>query len=260
MMKKILSVWMGAMLLAALAGCSQSGQEAAVQNETDLSPQATEETQATVAEEPSPDASEPQAEQLFDSLEIEVNQGSLYLRTGDSFSYVQEDGDKADYEITGGTLYIDQRRDHKTILTLPEGVVYTSLYLTVGEGHAYVESALSLQTMELNVTRGEATLSAVSVSDSSVIEVSTGSALLSGDLGNSVTARCQEGHISMEVSAGQDDYNFEINLTTGNIHLGSEDYHGLSFSKSIDNGAQRSMALSCSRGDLSVEFNVSHSD
>ena len=119
-------------------------------------------------------------------------------------------------------------------------------------------SALSLQTLELNVSRGEVDLSGIAVTDSSVIEVSQGSAFLSGDLGNSVAAHSKEGHLSMELPAAQGDYNFEIDLLTGNIHLGTEDYHGLSVSKSIDNGAERSMKLNCSRGDLSVEFDVQH--
>lgn len=248
--KKPLLLLLMVLLLAILTGCPQDTEKESGQNDIDVPPQQEETIQPAAQDETSPDASE----QLFDALEINIEKGSLDICVGDSFSYVRKDGGEADYEIADGTLYIDQSQDHKTVLTLPEGLTYTSLRLTAGEGHAYAEGALPLQTLELHVTRGEVTLSGISVTDSSTIEVSQGTAFLSGDPGNSVTAYSKEGHLSMEVTAAQDDYNFEIDLSTGNIHLGHEDYHGLSVSKSIDNGAERSMELSCSRGDLSVEF------
>ena len=58
----------------------------------------------------------------------------------------------------------------------------------------------------------------------------------------------------MEVAAAQKANNFEIELSTGNIHLGTEDYHGFAVTQSIDNGAEQSMKVVCSRGDLSVDF------
>lgn len=256
--KKTLLLLIAVLSLAILTGCPQDTEKGAGQNDTDAPPQQEETIQPAAQDEPSPDASEQQTEQLFDALEINIEKGNLDICAGDSFSYVRKDGGEAEYEITDGVLCIDQRQDHKTVLTLPEGLTYTSLRLTAGESHVYLGSALSLQTLELNVSRGEVDLSGIAVTDSSVIEVSQGSAFLSGDLGNSVAAHSKEGHLSMELSAAQDDYNFEIDLLTGNIHLGTEDYHGLSVSKSIDNGAERSMELNCSRGDLSVEFDVQH--
>lgn len=256
-MKKALLFFTSAILLATLTGCVQIvlPPETSAQNVSDVSTQPEEEEKSTGQEEPFDGVSpEPGEEQAFDALEIDIEKGTMYIRAGDSFSYTREDGGKAEYEITDNTLCISQLQDHKTVLTLPEDLAYTSLRLTVGEGHVYTECALSLQTLELDVSRGEASLSGIAVSDSSAIEVRQGSAFLSGDPGASVTANSKEGHISMEVWTAQDDYNFEIDLSTGNIHVGSEDYHGLSASKSIDNGAERSMKLTCSRGDLSVEF------
>lgn len=254
-MKKPILVLLAVMLLAVLAGCSPNPPEASGQNEPGASSLPEEKSEsAAPPEEPSPDPPEPQTEPLFDALEIDIEKGDLEICSGDSFSYVRKDGGEADYEITDGVLLIDQRQDHKTVLTLPEGLTYTSVRLTAGEGHVYAESALSLQTLELYVKRGEVTLSGISVTDSSVLEVSQGSVFLSGDPGKSVTVSSKEGQLSMEASCAQDDYNFEVELSMGHIHLGSEDYQGLSFSKSIDNGAERSMEVNCTRGDLSVKF------
>lgn len=240
-----------AVLLAALSGCAsdQIPEEPSGKNVTDdLQQNAEEPSGQPPAEE---DAS---AELQFDAMELDIDRGSMYIREGDAFSFALEDGKELDYEIVDNVLSVSQHHDQKAVLTLPEGGTYTSLLLTVGEGHVYVECPVSLQELELRVSRGEVTFSEVSVTDSSTIEVSQGSAFLTGDLGPSVTACSKEGHLSMEVASAQEEYNFEVELSTGNIRLGTEDYHGLSVTKSIDNGAERSMKLVCSRGDLSVAF------
>lgn len=194
------------------------------------------------------------SEQLFDAMELKVEKGSMYIRLGDSFSYTREDGKAADYDITDNTLYIRQNDSHKTVLTLPKGEEYTSLTLNSGEGHVYVECELSLQILELDVSRGEVKISDVSVADSSTIEVEQGAAFVSGKLGDYVTAYSKEGELSLELADTYEDYNIELKLNNGSIRLGTENYHGRSESKSIDNGAEQYMELTCNKGDISVKF------
>lgn len=196
---------------------------------------------------------EAEGEQLFDTLELEIEKGEMYIRTGDEFSFVGRDGSEREYEINGDTLYIKQREDRKSVLTLPEEA-FSALYLDVNEGHVYTENSIELETLELIVRRGEVTLSEISVTDESKIEIGQGAAFVSGDLGSSVEASSKEGNLTMELTVSQSSYNYEISLTTGNIHLGREDYHGLRFTKSIDNGADNTMTLDCARGNLSVDF------
>lgn len=159
-----------------------------------------------------------------------------------------------DYEIHDDTLYLENRDAGDTVLTLADGASYEMLSLTVGDGHVYVEMPLTLQTLVLDGNRGEATLESISVSESSTVNINQGSAFLSGDLGSSVSVSCQEGHLSLELAFAQGDSNYEINLSEGNIRLGQENYQGKSTSRIIDNRADRSMELSCRRGDISVGF------
>lgn len=198
---------------------------------------------------------EAEGEQLFDTLELEIEKGEMYIRTGDEFSFVGRDGSEREYEINGDTLYIKQREDRKSVLTLPEEA-FSALYLDVNEGHVYTytETSIELETLELIVRRGEVTLSEISVTDESKIEIGQGAAFVSGNLGSYVEASSKEGNLTMELTVSQSSYNYEISLTTGNIHLGREDYHGLRFTKSIDNGADNTMTLDCARGNLSVDF------
>ena len=257
-MKKLLFLWIAVSLLALLAGCAAADTASSVETEQSSS-QSAPEPASDAASQPRREDGEDvlpaeQSDLLFDSMELDIERGTLYIRAGDAFSLTRHDGHEMDYEITGGVLYIDQDLDGEAVLTLPEGGAFTALRLTVGEGHVYAECGLSLDSLELNVAQGEATLSAISVAESSAIEVRRGAAFLSGDPGPSVAARSEEGHLSMEVSLSQDEYNFTVELSTGSIHFGDTDYRGRSVSKRVDNGAERSMELSCSRGDLSVEF------
>lgn len=191
----------------------------------------------------------------FNSLELNIGQGTMYIRTGDTFSYTQEDGKEASFEIIDNTLHINQNQDHKTILTLSDKL-YASLSIKAHESHIYTESGLTVQSFVLNATHGEVKLSSLSIADKSDITINQGSAFLSGELGTVVVASCKEGHLNLELYSSKNEYNFKISLLNSNIYLGTEDYHGRSVSKNIDNGADRSMTLNCSQGDISVEFSA----
>lgn len=268
-MKRTLLLILTAMLLAASTGCikieitgetapqetetaSESKTEAASEPETETSaarnPETSEKTAVSETE------SEGEQTSVFTSMELNIDRGTLYIRAGDSFSLTRRDGHPMDYEITDQVLHLDQKLEGEAVLMLPEDTSFAALHLTAGEGHVFAESPLSLETLELTVSRGEVTLSQVSVTDSSAIQVSQGSAFLSGSLGASVTAASKEGNLNMELSDAQEDYDYEIELSTGNIHLGELDFRGRSASRTIDNDAGQSMALHCSRGNLSVEF------
>lgn len=195
-----------------------------------------------------------QIEQAFTSMEIEVEEGTLYIRSGDAFSLTYHNGNAADYDISNNTLYYKNRHTGDTVLVLPENESYETLHLIVDDGHAYVENSVTVRNLKLEVEQGEAKLEKVFVSDNSFIKVEQGSAFVSGDLGDSVNASCKEGHLSLEVPFKQTECSYEIDLTEGDIRMGNEHYQGRSESRTVDNGGERFMKLTCSRGDISVEF------
>lgn len=248
------------MLAAILTGCgtetaapaaSESGTSPAESSVS--SPAAGSASDSSVSEERE-ESGQNGSEQDVTGLELEVTEGTLYIRAGDSVSLTRHGGEPLDYEIEDGVLSFSDSRGGDIVLTLPENSSYDSLRLTVKNGHVYAEDALTLRSLELTMDRGEAKLEQAAVSESSTIDVDQGSAFLSGDLGQSISASCREGHLSLEVSFERSGCNYEIDLSQGNIRLGSDHYSGRSYSKTLDNGAERTMRLSCARGDVSVEF------
>lgn len=272
-MKKLILIFTSVILMTIPIGCSinnnyytePSSQSESNKDEKEISDTVSQSEEQSVSnsqtDEPSISVSqtdEPstvsQTEQKFTDINIEVSEGTLYIRSGNSFSLTYHDGKTLDYEITDGTLYISNSRTGDTVLTLPESESYKTLSINVGNGHLYGECPLNIENLNLDAGQGEATLKLLSVSDSSSIKVNKGSAFLSGDLGYTAVAEAQTGKISLEVPFKQTDCNYEINLSYGNITLGTESYHGKSDFKTIDNGAERSIKLTCAYGDISVEF------
>lgn len=254
-MKNLISIVTGLALLAVLTGCGGKPDSPVFQDAESDGTQSSQWEQAVSSqEEPSSSVEEQAEEPDFTSVEIEVTQGTLQICTGASFSLTRQGEPVTDYEIDNGTLYFKSGRTGDTVLTLEEGGSYEGLHLMVGDGHVNAQDLLEIQTLQLEVTRGEVKLESVCVEADSTIRIEQGSAFVSGDLGDNITASCREGNLNLEVPFAQDDANYELDLSEGELRLGRDSYHGRSGSKTIDNGAGRTMNLTCSRGNLSVEF------
>lgn len=247
-MKKIILI---IMVTALMSGCNQA--PTAVEStppETVIPETKAPETNAQEA----PSTQTGQEEQAFTNLELEIGEGSLYIRSGDTFSLTYHDGKIMDYKIDNDTLYIRNTRAGDMVLTLPGNNSYETLLLTVKNGHVYGETPLTVQSFNLKLKQGEVTMEEVSVSIDSYIDVQQGSAFLSGNLGQSVTASCQGGHLNLELPFAEKDYNYEIDLHNGELRLGEDQYHGRSVSQTLDNHSERIIKLTGLQGDISVEF------
>lgn len=179
----------------------------------------------------------------------------MYITVGDTLSFVRKDGTALDYSISNGTLYAANASSHTATLTLPGGGSYDEIRRVINEGHVYAEQAIDTATLSVTMNKGEASLEQVSVSGSSVFDVDKGALYVHGDVGSTVTASCDEGHLSMEVPYSQNDCNIKVEMTEGNVQVGSQSFHGRAASRNIDNGADRNAELSCRRGDISMQFN-----
>lgn len=192
--------------------------------------------------------------QEFSNIEIEVTTGTLHILAGDTLSFVRKDGTALDYSISNGTLYVANDSSHTATLTLPGGGSYNEISLVINEGHIFAEQALSTAALHVTMNKGEASIGQISVSDSSMFNIEKGSLYIHGDIGSTVTASCDEGHLNMEVLYSQNDYNFNLEVSEGNMQIGAQGFHGRTTRKSIDNGAERNAELSCWRGDISMQF------
>ncbi len=198
--------------------------------------------------------SDSKAEQDFVNLNVELSQGTLYIRSGSSFGLSSSNGGSADCKISNGTLYFKNTNSREFVLTLIEGESYEDMQLSVKNGHVYVESSLMLQTLNVEVKQGDARVDMVTVSGDSFFNVEEGSASIYVNFESTLTASCQNGQLNLKVPFEKVDSNYEINVFEGDVRLEGEHYGGKSTSKTIDNGSERLVKLTSIRGDISMEF------
>lgn len=186
-----------------------------------------------------------------------MKEGSLNIVIGDTFSAALHNGDSAEYEITDGILYLENSRSRDVVLTLPEGESYETMELEVKDGHVRGEGTLKIRNLNLSAERSEVDLPQLYVEETASVKAEQGTVLLNGYLGADVDADCRQGHVNLVSGVDKDSYNYVLEVEEGKIHLDDKEYHGKSFSDQVDNGAERTMTLKCSRGDIAVEFRPS---
>lgn len=189
----------------------------------------------------------------FDSLNLSISKGSLYVRTGSEFDVTEKGGGKATYSVSGGTLYFENDSSREFVLTLPYDS-FNDITLNANDGHIYLESSLSAKTLNLTIRKGEMSIADITVSESSSIDAKEGSGTLKGDFGQTLTASIENGKLAFKLAHEQDSYNYSINVYQGNVNIGSSNYHNRSDSWTIDNGAENQVSLNANRGDISVQF------
>lgn len=259
-------IWMAAVALAVLlTGCG-TDREPLTNPTAQWTDTASRQTEPTVPPETVPrqteettqpaglaSESEEREEPLFTSLELEVTEGALYIRSGDGFSLTDHSGAPVEYELGGSTLHVRHDRGGDVVLTLPEGERYETVALAVTNGHIYGEGALAAGDLSLELEQGEVRLELVSVSGACRVQVDSGTATLAGDVGGDVTANCQAGQIYCKVPFDQAECSITMDVTSGDMNLDGVHYHGESDSWSLE-GGERQLALTCSHGDISMEF------
>lgn len=196
---------------------------------------------------------EEHSQQAFTNIDLTITKGSLYVRTGSEFSIVKKDGKSAKYDIIDNTLYFSDERSNDIVLTLPEKSTYESLHITAKSGNISAELPLILNSVTLEVEEGEVSIADATISNESSITIHSGSVYLSGSLGDAVSADCEKGHLSLDSSDSVTDYNYVLKASNASIRLDDKKYEK-NTEQQIDNGAARTMSLTCSFGDISVEF------
>lgn len=161
---------------------------------------------------------------------------TLYVPAGYSYR-------KADLEMGAGSLaYPGLQADNASV--------------SVGAGKIELQDA-RVEKLEVEVGAGQAEVKNMQVTELNV-EVGMGEFVGSGAIDGDVDMECSMGNLELRVKGRQEDFNYEIEGAMGSISLkgasGSQDFSGLSSERSIDNGAGKKMEVSCSMGNITIDF------
>ncbi len=148
---------------------------------------------------------------------------------------------------------ISLRQDAGAIYTdIPLRAEKISINVNAGECLAY-EKLTALREFSADVGAGEIDLQAVEAPE----------VTLNADVGQSDTETitaddlyidCGIGSIDAQVCGKEQDYNYEVSCSMGEVSIGDHDFHAISAKKEIDNSADKTMRVDCNIGQVDVSF------
>lgn len=142
--------------------------------------------------------------------------------------------------------------NRKIKILIPEGYRLEEFDMELDAGGGDIRS-LSVKKMNLEVNAGSVEITDVQVSELD-IENKAGSVSFSGDSNGDVNIECKTGSVSLDLSGAETEYDYNLEAAMGDITIGDQNYSGLSYHKSRNNGAAYKMNVDCSMGEITVSF------
>lgn len=222
-----------------------------------------------------------------ENLDVQVGGCAFQVKTSEDDSFYIETKNTRKFQayIEDGTLHIisttgsvkdwNELRDVRITLYVPAGssyrraelemgagsLTYPSLQadsasVNVGAGGIELQSA-QVKELEIEVGAGQAEVTDMQVTKLDVT-VGMGEFLGDGVIDGNVKMDCSMGNLELRVTGRQEDFNYEIEGALGNISLegesGTQSFGGFAQERSIDNGADKEMEISCSMGNIAIRF------
>lgn len=124
--------------------------------------------------------------------------------------------------------------------------------LEAGAGRILLEDA-EAEELKIEVGAGSVELMDMTVGQLSV-EVGMGEFVGRGAINGDADVTCSMGNVEVEVRGEKRDFNYQLEGAMGSIDLDGEECGGFGTEKSIENGADKTMEIECSMGNITVEF------
>lgn len=158
------------------------------------------------------------------------------------------------------TLYVPEDFEFESVeMELGAGVMEFSnlraldeISLEVGAGQIVIDKVKS-PSLELEIGAGEIQLKGMEAGKLSA-EIGMGNFTAKGSASEDVDIKCSMGNVDLKLSGSEQSFNYSIECAMGNVDLGGSSYSGLAKEKNIQNGADKTMEIECSMGNITVKF------
>ncbi len=188
-----------------------------------------------------------------------------------------------DYRVDGDTLHVEgfkninvnmihiNEADNKITLKLPADIDFDSISTEIGAGIMKV-SNVDAKDFDISLGAGEIDLEKMNVNDFSAeigagsmdaeevfvnnatLTVSMGECVFAGNISGNLSAECDMGNMELDLDGKQSDHNYKIECAAGNISMDGFEATAISAEKNIDNGADSTYSITCSMGNIDIEF------
>lgn len=218
----------------------------------------------------------------FSRIDIEVGGCTFTTRnSGDDAFYIEvENTDKFQAYVEADTLYMKSvttsmfqkaQNKCKIVFYVPAAYQFDHVSMELGAGRMEVsdlhagEASLEVGAGEIVVRGTEADKLKLSVGMGSIeldgmsvnqldISVGMGGVTAKGSVSGDIKADCSMGSVEMTLAGSRNDFNYKLDCAMGTIELDSDEYSGMATSKTIDNGAGKSITVDCSMGSTTIRF------
>lgn len=169
--------------------------------------------------------------------------------------------DEISIDVGAGSVEVDALNGNQIDMDLGAGEIVVrrveadQFTVDVGAGEVRVDE-LDADTLKTSIGAGQITLTGSVVRDAD-ISVSMGQIRYQGTVAGDLDADCSMGQIDLELNGKQEDHNYVVDCSMGEISLGTQKFSGMSSSHTIDHGVDSDFELNCSMGGIVVKFGQS---
>ncbi len=167
----------------------------------------------------------------LDSIDLEIGAGKLE-------SIALEAGE-IDVEVDAGTAVIESLSGNEVELSVNAGGM---------EVRDVTAEEFSANTGAGSLTVGNFT------AENADLEASAGSLELEGRIGRNADIECGAGSVNLRLEGAEEDYDYDLECSMGEINLNGNTYSGLSSERTVRNGGRGVMDIECSVGSIEIKF------
>ena len=193
-------------------------------------------------------------------IEIDMQSGGLYFEpTNDKELRVSvngKDGKETTVRQNGDELEIyNDFRNHKGNVRIyyPEDMNFREISISMGGGDVAVKGSIKADEFDAELGAGVFHAEGIEATESSW-EVGAGEIVLGCIESRDMDFDCGTGSIEAKIAGKQSDFNYDVECGIGSVKIGNEEYGGVAFDKTINNGQNRQIEISCGIGEIQLSF------
>ena len=193
-------------------------------------------------------------------IEVDMQSGGLYFEPSTdgklNVSVNGSDGKETTVRQSGDELEIyNDFRNHKGNVRIyyPEDMNFREINISMGGGDVAVKGSIKADEFDVELGAGAFHAEGVETTESSW-EVGAGEIVLGRVESRDMDFDCGTGSIEAKLAGKQSDFNYDVECGIGSVKIGNEEYGGVAFDKTINNGQNRQIEISCGIGEIQLSF------
>lgn len=195
----------------------------------------------------------------YDTLKIDLGACAFYIEESEDEHFylhennmdklkVKEDGKTLKLECNEKNISFSDNANREVTLFVPNGTIFNEVSIEFGAGEM-IWNNLVAKEVKANLGAGSIQFDNAKV-DEMKAEVGVGELVFKGAIEKELKLECSMGSVEATIAGSENDFNYGLECSLGNISLNGRDY--TSKDQSIDNNAKKDINATVSMGSVSI--------